>query len=202
VRGGGEVRGFHRARKFRYSSGVLPAFRRDKPPRVRADRGMKDTVFSHAVLRKVALFLFCTVSAVAADPKPGRYAGTMTVTYDTRDTGPLGVANKVTYKVIGEGNPSSDADTPGIILYLLAPPLPGEIVPSHGKITSVNFRVDPPNMTYSDASNNTVTFSIPMATLPVVKGDAITLPDTELGFISIGSFRYRYSVSFRVRRVP
>lgn len=164
---------------------------------------MKDvTVFSHAALQRVALFLFFTLSAVAADPKPGRYTGTMTLSYETHSTGQLGVANKVTYKVIGEGNPSSNADTPGIVLYLLAPPLPGELIPTHGKITSVNFRVDPPSITYSDATNNTVTFSIPMASLPIIKGDSIALPPIELGSITIGGFTYGYSLSFRVRRVP
>lgn len=165
-------------------------------------RSMKTAPEScRAVLLQVAVLLFSTLSAIAADPKPGRYTGTVTIKYTSRNTGNLGVTNKVTYKVSGEGNPSDDPGQPGIILYLLAPPQPGEIVPARGKITSVNFRVAPRILRYVDAANNPVDFPIPLATEPRVNGNSISLPETNLGRVTIGGFDYEYALSFRVQRV-
>ncbi|MHA3775634.1 hypothetical protein ACXR0O_29320 [Verrucomicrobiota bacterium sgz303538] len=154
-----------------------------------------------ALLLQVAVLLFSTLGAIADDPKPGRYTGTMTIKYTSRNTGDLGVTNKVTYKVSGEGNPSDNPGQPGIVLYLLAPPEPGEIVPSRGKITSVNFRVTPRILSFVDAANNRVDFPIPLATEPRVKGNSVFLPETNLGSVTIAGFHYEYALSFRVQRV-
>jgi len=150
----------------------------------------------------LAAFLLLGHTGAAAEAKPGRYTGTMTIRYLVQNTGDLGVSNKVTFKVSGEGNPSSDpVNDPGIILYLLAPPAAGEFVPAYGKIASLNFRATPVVFRYSDSSVTEHAFSLPEAFTPKVKGDSIVMDEVAIASTPLNGFSYQLFVSLRVKRV-